>query len=173
MRRLRRTCDSRIRELGLPASCGLDELMAAIAAMRGRPIRAVAVPLPVSRPCGLWISTDTEDLVFYEADTTRLRQEHIILHELGHMICGHSGEGLIDGELARMLFPDLNIQLLRSMLPRSAYDDRQETEAEVMASVLAQRARHWTARQPADTSADPSTVQRLSQSLAPRWGKEW
>ena len=46
--------------------------------------------LSTGAPCGLWISVPAADYVFYDPDTSRLHAEHIILHELAHMLSGHS-----------------------------------------------------------------------------------
>ncbi|WP_433724380.1 hypothetical protein ACQP2Y_03100 [Actinoplanes sp. CA-051413] len=46
--------------------------------------------LSAGLPCGLWISVETADYVFYDPETSQLHAEHIILHELGHMLSGHT-----------------------------------------------------------------------------------
>ena len=46
--------------------------------------------LSVGAPCGLWISVPTAEYVFYDPDTSRLHAEHIVLHELAHMLSGHA-----------------------------------------------------------------------------------
>ncbi len=47
--------------------------------------------------CGLWLGTDNADYVFYEARTAPLHREHIILHEIGHVLCDHHRSITDDG----------------------------------------------------------------------------
>jgi hypothetical protein len=137
--RLRETCAQRIDELGLTTYADVDELCRYLSQLRKRPIVLVPLELRASDPCGTWILAHNEDLVFYEKNTTRPHQEHIIMHELGHIISCHRGSGVLDDASARQLFPNLNPALVRDMLMRSTYDDVQEQEAEVMAYLLSQR----------------------------------
>lgn len=76
------------------------------------------------------------DCIFYEQDTTQLHQLHIIGHESGHMLFGHRGLPISEGEFAHLLFPDLAPELTSSFLARSAYTDTEEEEAETFASLL-------------------------------------
>src|SRR6185436_10468256 len=49
-------------------------------------------------PCGVWLSLPEVDYVFYEPETSQLHREHIILHELGHLLCEHQPTEVIDEE---------------------------------------------------------------------------
>jgi hypothetical protein len=165
-RRLRRDCATRLAEIAMPADCDVDGLCALVSRLRGRPIHRMPVPVEASHPCGFWIATDEADLILYEGNTSRAHQEHIVVHELAHMICGHrggaaggaspgggastaGGTAAIDDGTARLLFPDLDPRLVRDMLGRAGYTDRQEREAEVMASIIMERLSR-RARRPGD-----------------------
>ncbi|GGS30779.1 ImmA/IrrE family metallo-endopeptidase [Actinokineospora fastidiosa] len=134
LRRIRRECGRLLDGLRLPARADLAGLCGHLAAARGRPLHVVSVSMRASQPCGLWLSTRDEDYVFYDADTGRAHQEHIILHEIGHLICGHTG----GGDPVPDLFPDLDPDLVRAMLARTTYSDEQEQQAEIMAYLLAE-----------------------------------
>jgi hypothetical protein len=130
---LRRRCEARLRGVRVPDPFDLDEFCAEVAARRGRPLFRRPVPgLSAEAPCGLWIGTDRADHVFFDPGTSPLHAEHIVLHELSHILCGHSGA---DAAIGR-LFPDLDPAAVRRMLGRVAYSDRQEREAEMMASLI-------------------------------------
>jgi len=130
---LRRRCEDRLRGLRVPSPFDLDVFCDEVAARRGRPLLRQAVPgLSADAPCGLWVSTDRADHVFYDPGTSPLHAEHIVLHELAHILSGHSSD---DGTLAR-LFPDLDPAVVRRALGRVSYTTAQEREAEMMASLI-------------------------------------
>lgn len=130
---LRRRCEARLREFRVPDPFDLDEFCAEIADRRGRPLILRPVPgLSADAPCGLWVGTERADHVFYDPGTSPLHAEHIVLHELSHILCGHSGA---DAAIGR-LFPDLDPGSVRRVLGRVAYTDGQEREAEMLASLI-------------------------------------
>lgn len=139
LKRLRKAGAQRIAELDLPEVADVAELCRYLGEIRDRPITLVPLQMPASHPCGMWVAARDEDLIFYDANTTSAHQEHIILHELGHIICCHRGAGWLDEASARLLFPNLDPDLVRDMLLRATYDDVQEQEAEVIAYLLSQR----------------------------------
>ncbi|WP_267241631.1 toxin [Streptomyces sp. PR69] len=140
LKKLRKAGARRIAELDLPQTADVAELCRHLSEIRDRPITLVPMQMPASQPCGMWVAARDEDLIFYDANTTSAHQEHIILHELGHIICCHRGAGWLDEASARLLFPNLDPDLVRDMLLRATYDDVQEQEAEVIAYLLSQRA---------------------------------
>ncbi|WP_127355746.1 toxin [Actinacidiphila soli] len=139
LRRLRKAGAQHIAELDLPTVADVAELCRYLGEIRNRPITLVPMQMPASHPCGMWVAARDEDLIFYDANTTSAHQEHIILHELGHIICCHRGAGWLDEASARLLFPNLDPDLVRDMLLRATYDDVQEQEAEIIAYLLSRR----------------------------------
>jgi hypothetical protein len=133
---LRRGCEKRLAALDLPAEPDIVKLANHIGDRRGRPIILMPVQMQASDPYGLWIATAEADFIGYEANTSKHHQEHIIAHELGHMICCHRGILRPDEETVGLLFPDLDPQLIRELLRRTGYSDIQEEEAEIMASLI-------------------------------------
>ena len=164
-------CELRLADLGLIDHRSVFELGEYLSRSRGRPIQFLAMSLEASHPCGLWVATRTNDFVIYEARTSRPHQEHIIAHELAHMICCHRGIGELDDAGARLLFPDVDPQLVRDMLHRSNYSGPEEQEAEIMASLLLQRF-----VRPPDRVEDPPgeapEIIRIARTIghASRWG---
>ncbi len=87
---------------------------------------------------GLWIATDTADYIFYEHSTSPYHQRHIVLHEGSHILRGHRGRSLPD--LVSSLTRYLDRRLVRSLLCcHSVFDDLQEAEAEVLATLIEER----------------------------------
>jgi hypothetical protein len=138
MENLRRRCERRLRGVRIPQPFDLDAFCREIEARRGRRLLRQAVPgLSTHAPCGLWIGTREADHVFYDPGTSPLHAEHIVLHELAHILSGHNllagRDG--DGPLAR-LFPDLDPAAVTRILGRVGSTTVQEREAEMMASLI-------------------------------------
>lgn len=108
--------------------------------------------------CGLWVGTASVDYVFYEAQTTPLHREHIVLHELGHILFGHHS---LEGEDADGNLP--------TVLGRTNYTTRQEQEAEMLASMIRIRTSNAGPR-PADRSR--GTLARLESAMGYEWGSD-
>lgn len=138
-RALRRRCETILAGLGLPDAIGVRDLCDLLAQRQGRPIHLVAEHLPAASPCGLAVRTERFDAIFYEAGTSRMHQDHIIRHELGHLICGHLTAPVLDAEASRLLLPDLDPSLVRAVLGRTNYSEVEEKEAELIASLLLRR----------------------------------
>ncbi|WP_229073180.1 hypothetical protein [Actinoplanes sp. DH11] len=109
---LRRRCARRLRGIRVPDPFDLDAFCAEVAASRGRPLHRRPLPgLGPGAPCGLWLGLTGADYVFYDADTSPLHAEHIVLHEIAHILCAHGG-----GKLPGQLFPDLGPALVGQVL---------------------------------------------------------
>lgn len=133
---LRKRCEAILGRLELTHPFSLDALCDRIAEQRGRPIRLHPLPREAAESgvCGLWVGTASVDYVFYEAQTTPLHQEHIVLHEIGHILFGHNsldageGDGTTGADEAEVRGPIL--------LGRTNYTTSQEREAEMLASMI-------------------------------------
>ncbi|MFI5590118.1 hypothetical protein ACIA5G_34085 [Amycolatopsis sp. NPDC051758] len=134
---LRRRLRSELRAAGIEGPTPMAEICARLGEHRGKPIRLMGVPMEVPGPFGLWIKTTAADVILYQrTGTTRFHQEHIIAHELGHLLADHpSDEG--DDEMWRQLLPDIPPDAIRSALRRrTTYANEYEQEAEALATVL-------------------------------------
>ncbi len=148
----------------LPAFC------ASVAAARGRTLHLHQLPRAGvdGTACGLWLATDKADHVFYAAGTGWLHQQHIILHEIGHILCEHVAPEPSAADVTALLLPDLDPATVARVLRRSSYSAPQEQVAEMIATMLNERAGTTTARPPADTAlgnlydalAEPFLVER-------------
>jgi hypothetical protein len=159
-RSLRRRCAAVLRDLPIPVPFDARALCERVSALRGRPIRLI----PITRltgVCGLWVATDTTDLIFYEQETTPPHYEHIILHELSHLLCDHYPASLSPAEQARLLLPTLDQEMVRRVLGRAGYSTVEEREAETLASMIRQRAR---------PSTDDTVTGRLRAALDDGYG---
>ncbi|MBF6060866.1 hypothetical protein IU500_08750 [Nocardia terpenica] len=110
----------------------------------GQPIVPIPMIMPSGGPSGLLIRTTARDYIFFSRITSRVHQENIILHEVVHRLRDHKGLHDLDGDRSRALFPDLDPDLVISMLARAAYSDEQEREAEFLASLLRTRMASWS-----------------------------
>ncbi|MFE5857822.1 hypothetical protein ACFQ61_31985 [Streptomyces sp. NPDC056500] len=98
--------------------------------------------MPIARltgVCGLWIATDAADIVFYEQETTPSHQEHIVLHELSHVLCDHYPVSMNLAAQAEELLPSLDPALVQRVLGRAGYSTDEEREAEMLATLIRQR----------------------------------
>jgi len=139
--KLRRRCQAVIDQLALPHPLSVEVLCRHLAALRKRPLRLHPLPpeAATTGTCGLWLATDAEDHIFYEQRTALLHQEHIVLHEIGHLLFDHKMLAL-DGEAGWvMLLPDLDMSAVQQLLHRTNYATDQEQEAELFASLLGTR----------------------------------
>lgn len=135
-RRLRRRCRRVIGSLSLPEPFSVQELCARLAEERGRPLRLLPLPTPTvpGTPSGMWLTAEHGDYIFFDEQTSPLHQEHIIVHEIGHVVCDHRSAG-DDQRLYRHI--DLaDPHSIRQALPRLRYSDEQELEAEMIASLI-------------------------------------
>jgi hypothetical protein len=165
-RGLRKRCEGILTELDLPDVIDVRDLCDVVAARQRRPIHLLGERLPADSPCGLAVRTERFDAIFYEADTSRLHQEHIIRHELGHLICGHLTAPVIDAEASRLLLPNLDPSLVRAVLGRTNYSEAEEKEAEMIASLLMRRSALVRSRQsPRDDPAASPVLGRLHHTL--------
>lgn len=113
-----------------------------IAKQRGRALYLHGIPgiSGTDAPCGIWIATKTADHIFYEAATSPLHQDHIILHEVGHMLLEHSA--IIDDVRpgAGTVFSGIDPATVNSLLNRASYATEDERDAERLAGLIAAKA---------------------------------
>lgn len=147
---LRRWCADIVRDLEIPERADVNGLCDMLEDLRGRRISLLQAPMPTGpgRPCGLWVATDDEDFILYQEFTTQAHQEHIIRHELGHMLCGHEAAPVMADEAVQLLMPSLNPDLVRSVLGRTQYSNSEEKAAELVASLMPVHADQGGPRRP-------------------------
>ncbi|MFI5783165.1 hypothetical protein [Nocardia sp. NPDC051570] len=131
-----------LHEIALPRPFSVQALCESIVRQRNR--RLYLHPLSEQSgegtPCGMWIATDVADHIFYEQKTSSFHQDHIILHEIGHILCGHNVTHLLEEEYPLLADGTADDSLTRQALARTSYTTRQEQEAEIVASLILERA---------------------------------
>jgi hypothetical protein len=101
----------------------------------GRPITFVPWRMPVTA-FGVWLACEAHDYVFYEEDTAPIHQAHIQLHEMAHMLCGHSPEQIDSREIEAFLHSKGMDGRVSGLLLRSHHSNAAEVEAETLASLI-------------------------------------
>ncbi|MEK2474317.1 MULTISPECIES: hypothetical protein [Streptomyces] len=166
-RELRRYCKRLLRRLDVQPPLRVDELCRRIGEHRGKRIRLIPWALPVPGPFGLWMSRPDEEIIFYQKETTRVHQDHIILHEIGHILADHHDEGS-GGDALPDLGPDYPRDSITRAFRRTCYTEDYEREAELVATIIQEWAvviDYATPRTPEDFD-----LRSLSSALNPRWG---
>lgn len=163
---LRRRCEARVRELdrrvGLPVPFDVDLLLDRLERDRGRPIDLHPTTRTAGGACGMWVRERDRDVIAYAAQTSPLHQEHIILHEVGHMVADHRGECLLTISDARLLAPHVRPELVEHLFGRTAYSSEEEQEAEMIATLV----RQWSAEhrpQLTDQPLPPEVAERMAR----------
>lgn len=138
-RMLWRRCRRTVAALPLPRPFDAAGFTDALAEQRGRPLVLVPLPPHACTPCGMLVTTDRADYIGYPTSTSALHQQHILLHEVGHLVRGHAGVAHLGSSASRVLLPHLSGELVHRVLGRSVYSDVQEQEAELIASLALHR----------------------------------
>nr|WP_277349944.1 ImmA/IrrE family metallo-endopeptidase [Nonomuraea sp. FMUSA5-5] len=131
---MRRKCDRLVRGLELPVPFDAYTLCEQVGAARGREILVIPVPMAAGTLHGVTLMHENRDVIVYQPHTTPVHQQHIILHELAHLLLGHDPKDLL-----RTLFPDLSPELVAGHL-RTTFKDRVEYEAEYVATRILEKA---------------------------------
>lgn len=163
-------CRKVVRQLELPAPYDVNRVCDLIEKRRGRPLSVLPMAIPVyeGSPSGLWVETDECNYILYQENTTRAHQQHIVAHEMGHLLLKHQSLPSNQEEVARLLMPNLDPALVRTVLARTSYAELEEQQAEVVASLLPIQVGHSRRRLPAsDVPAGVANlVVHLERSLA-------
>lgn len=134
-RHLRGRVRRELQSLGIRPPLQVDVLCERLGQRRRRPIRLMPYPIPVPGPFGLWIATTEADLILYQAETTSAHQDHIILHEVGHILADHASDET-DDEVWASLMPTISPEVIRRALRRTCYSTDAECEAELVATII-------------------------------------
>lgn len=140
---------------------------------RGRPIVVRPFALETPGPSGLWVDTPQADVILYQRETTRLHQEHIILHEWGHIFVAEdeakdeeqeAPDDFVEGWAT--LIPVLDPKLIRRVARRCSYDSGEECAVELVATIILEQSS--TAGRP-PSGGDPS-LRRVQSAIGDRRG---
>lgn len=141
-------------------------LCQALSKHRNRHIELREFPLRTPGPQGLRAEMPTADLIVFQRETTKLHQDHIVLHEVGHIMADHPG---IDAKkLMGAMLPGTQPDASRRTLHREMYDTAQEREAELVATIILEWASVLDAVIP--PSADDPSARRVQTALGDHRG---
>ncbi|TJZ54708.1 hypothetical protein FCH28_15465 [Streptomyces piniterrae] len=162
---LRRRCNAVLSKFSPPQPFSIEALCRHMGERRGRPLHLHPLPMQsvMAGAYGLWLGTSVDDHIFYEQQTSRVHQEHIVLHEIGHMLFDHHASDADDSWTAQLL-PDLDPALIGRLLGRTNYSTSQEREAEMIASLMRTNI-DSTGRPPRQGQADDDVLARLGAGL--------
>lgn len=123
--------------LALGETFTFDELVDAVQHRRGRQLRIVELAELGHNDglCAIWLMTDAEDLVLHAHSDSALHRQQFVLHELAHMILGHSVDD--ESDTPDFLLPDIPPETRRRLLRRQDLDTAEEVLAETLADHLA------------------------------------
>jgi hypothetical protein len=138
----------------VPRPWSMNAWVDGLEAWRGREIDLVPVEYRPGRPSGAWQARPDYDLIAYVEHTSALHQDHIIAHELAHMLCAHTGTCQMSESEAAQLAPDLAPQALSA----DPGDDRHR------------RVRGRADRGAADERGDERTTRRSAGRVRPGGG---
>jgi hypothetical protein len=130
------------RHVPIPRPWSMSEYLDAVTVYRGRSIvlRPVESSVLAGSGCGsgLWIALPHNDVIVYGSDTTEGHADHIILHEVGHMLFDHGGDteqSALVSAFAEFM-PSVEPDSIRKVLARTVYDNEDEREAELFADMV-------------------------------------
>ncbi|MGH3823722.1 MAG: hypothetical protein ACRDRA_12975 [Pseudonocardiaceae bacterium] len=161
---LRARCHQRVDDLlqhtGVPYPWDINQFLDRLERHRGRDIDLCAIAWSPGDSCGAWHQHPDHDVIAYAENTSGFHQDHIILHEVGHMISLHRGRCVLSEEEAQRIAPDLAPTALAHLLERTT-GQAEEHEAETIAALIHQRAR--VRPQVSIDLIPPAAAQRLTR----------
>lgn len=139
MLRTHRTQARRIVDaLVLPDPWDIDTLIACTAAQAGRRLRVESRPAMGDGITGTIFRLAHEDVIFYREDLAGLYRDHVLCHELGHLLAGH----LEGPEAYRPGSDDDLAHAFAVMMQRQCqYGEARERTAEEIAELILARVR--------------------------------
>ncbi|MET7737363.1 hypothetical protein ABZT02_39485 [Streptomyces sp. NPDC005402] len=88
--------------------------------------------------CGACAVTESAVHVFYDPRTSSLHQDHIIAHEFSHLLLGHHENRPVSA-LAPTFITSVDPATVQMMLGRTKYEEDEERDTELLASLLQRR----------------------------------
>jgi hypothetical protein len=126
-----------VRELAVPAPFTQAEFRAHIERHTHRVLELIPAVMRPGAPSGTWLRTARADYFYYEEQTSRFHQGHIMLFLAAHVLLGDPANQSVD----LRLMPDVSPHLARIMLTGTAGNPVTELEAETFAFMALEYAR--------------------------------
>ncbi|MFJ2818483.1 hypothetical protein [Streptomyces sp. NPDC087294] len=185
---LHRLIRRELQDLGVTPPLDVEELCQALSRRRGRPLYLREAPLPKPGPSGMWVEYEDFDVILYQQETSRLHQDHIVLHEVGHILVaeneqaaqktgveqteevsagGAEEETVVFVEGWATMLPVFDPETIKRVARRCSYDDGEECSVELVATIILE----WSSLLDgsAPLSDDPS-LRRVESALGDRRG---
>uniref|UniRef100_UPI003F499BAD hypothetical protein n=1 Tax=Nocardia suismassiliense TaxID=2077092 RepID=UPI003F499BAD len=130
----------------IPYPWDVAEYVRRVADHRGRPITLCPIDAGslsgtgCGTGSGLWIAREDDDVIMYGADT-EWHADHIIAHEIGHMLLDHGTSPTESPSSPKdlplhALMPSLSLESIQSVLRRQDYGSERERAAETFADMV-------------------------------------
>ena len=162
--RLRARCRQRVNDLlghtGILDPWDINQFLDRLERHRRRDIDLCAITWSPGNSCGAWQRHPDHDVIAYAENTSGFHQDHIILHEVGHMISQHRGRCVLSQQRAQRIAPDLTPVALAHLLDCSGAQT-EEQEAETIAVLIHQQTRIHP--EPAIDVLPPAADERLAR----------
>ncbi|MGW7363943.1 hypothetical protein ACWGI8_11055 [Streptomyces sp. NPDC054841] len=124
-------------ELKLPDVINIRDLSDEVSRRMGRKVVLEAREQAPS-VCGACAVTESAVHVFYDPRTSSLHQDHIIAHEFSHLLLGHHENRPVSA-LAPSFITSVDPATVQMMLGRTKYEEDEERDTELLASLLQRR----------------------------------
>lgn len=160
----RRRQDDLLAELYLPHVTSIRHLRDEVSRRTGREVMLEPREQAPS-VCGACAVTERVIYVFYAPQTSSLHQDHIIAHEFSHLLLGHHESRALSA-LAPALITTMDPAVVQMMLGRTKYDEAEERETELLASLLQRRIIDLWLR--SDESSGDDVQDRVTHTLLRR-----
>ena len=105
----RRECSALVADLDLPDPFDLEDFCTRLGQHIGRNLVLMSHSMAIGGLCGAWMRTEKADYVFYEEDTSQLHQQHIVFHEIGHILRAHVPGKELSKDLARTIAAGMKV----------------------------------------------------------------
>ncbi|MBP7963681.1 MAG: hypothetical protein KBG20_18865 [Caldilineaceae bacterium] len=102
---------------------------------QGKQVLLVPIPTESSSLFGGWISTAAAEFIFFDKGTLPMHQIHIQLHEIAHMLCGHSTFHA-DQEHMSQSQEEIMALAASAMRMRHVAESETEQEAEILTALI-------------------------------------
>lgn len=166
--------EARLSDLPIPDPWDINAFLGELAERRGRAMELLPMPplAGTESVCGTTVPLPEADVIFVKWHTSTWHREHAILHECGHIICGHPpSPGALAVWIGQLLpadrWPDPS--KIAGVLLRSRYDTPVEREAERVAQLIEERANRRSKGPSTATASEPPEVleglERLARAL--------
>ncbi|WP_194836324.1 hypothetical protein [Nocardia sp. XZ_19_369] len=126
--------------LEVPRPWHLETFVDSVATLLGKPITLFGQPDLTAKgfPCGVVIERPDSFVVAYDAASSGYHTDHIVLHEIAHLLLDHAGYVSPSSRLRTLqqLFTEVDTDVVLRVLARTDYDDVLESQAELFASLV-------------------------------------